>query len=176
MGGGEVSLSEDWLWRERGKGRGLDGKIRETRRKGTDDTDKAKDESKDEGKDKDTDKDTVEDEIFEDDEEEEDEDDENKMKENEKEKEKDEEKKEEDEEEDKGKEEELHRARWLARIDRAAFFGTIGDGGLHDTDTTHRLARAVVMALAVLHPDLVTANWTLCRGTVTGKRPPPLSA
>lgn len=47
---------------------------------------------------------------------------------------------------------------WMARIDKAAFFGSLNDKGL----SGHAIGRQVVYNLGTLHPEHLVANWTLC--------------
>jgi hypothetical protein len=47
---------------------------------------------------------------------------------------------------------------WASRMDKAAFFGSMTDGGLH----SHSIARQVVMNIASDYPDDLEANYSVC--------------
>lgn len=47
---------------------------------------------------------------------------------------------------------------WAARMDKAAFFGSMTDSGLH----SHSIARQVVMNIASDYPDDLEANYSVC--------------
>jgi hypothetical protein len=47
---------------------------------------------------------------------------------------------------------------WASRMDKAAFFGSMSDGGLH----SHSIARQVVMNIASDYPNDLEANYSVC--------------